>query len=142
MQGPIESIIEEIVKDAGFALVAVDCNLKYKRMEVTIFNREGVNLADCESISKSIKESFEIIDILGNDYSLTVSSPGINRVLKTEREFKVFSGCNVELLYREDEQVRDKKGILIGRDGDKVVISEAGENFEVSWQDVVKLKLC
>src|SRR5262245_15369984 len=57
----------------------------------------GVTLGDCEHLSNRIGAILDLTDLLPRSYVLEVSSPGIDRLLKRERDFKRFSGYRVQV---------------------------------------------
>ena len=91
-------------------------------LRVTIDRPEGVRIEDCEQVSKHLSRVFEVENI---DYRrLEVGSPGVDRPLKTESDFKRFVGERVEVKLREavDNQ-KVFSGVLVDLSGS---ISTAG----------------
>lgn len=95
---------EIIVKSFGFELVEVRFgqNGRQKLIEVTIYNPCGaIGLEDCEKVSREVDakldEMADVVSFFHGPFVLDVASPGIDRVLKTEREFKIFCGRRIEV---------------------------------------------
>jgi ribosome maturation factor RimP len=95
---------ETIVKSFGFELVEVRFgqNGRQKLIEVTIYNPCGaVGLEDCEKVSREVDakldEMADVVAFFHGPFVLDVASPGIDRVLKSEREFKIFCGRRIEV---------------------------------------------
>jgi ribosome maturation factor RimP len=97
-------------------------------MEVTICKPGGrVGLDDCESVSRKLEALLEEQQppVLEGAYVLEVQSPGIDRILKSDRDFAVFQGTTVEVKYRENLAGLGYsfRGQLVGRSADTVTIA-------------------
>ncbi len=102
----ITALAEQIAANSGFVLVDVRLLQQGKRrtVEVTIHKLGGrVSLDDCEEISRQLEKLLDEQSppILEGPFVLEVQSPGIDRQLKTEREFRVFAGQKVEVKTKE-----------------------------------------
>lgn len=93
----IEKIISPVVEAMGFEVVDVQYLSEAGSWVVRIFadtpaGSPSITLADCEKLSAAIGEVLDKTDIIPANYSLEVSSPGVDRVLKKERDFLRFKG--------------------------------------------------
>lgn len=100
----VTDLTEEVVKGLGFELVDIHFGQhgRQKIVEITIYNPGGsVGLTDCEKVSRELDSRIEVIadslDFFHGPFLLDVSSPGIDRILKSEREYKLFTGRKVEI---------------------------------------------
>jgi len=127
------TIIEPVILELGYELVEVSYQKQNDGMVLTVVidtNHEGgINLDDCEAVSKAIDpvldESNPTDDIA---YTLNVSSPGIDRPLKTERDFVKNFGKDVEVsLYCQINGKKLIEGALIAYDEDSVTIKNTEE---------------
>lgn len=102
----------------------------------------GVGIDDCEAFSRAVEVKLDECDPIESDYSLEVSSPGADRQLKKEREFKYYIGRDVDVkLYKAVDGVKEFTGVLKSYDiGTAVIENEAGE-FEVPVKEAVYIKL-
>ncbi|MDR3112656.1 MAG: ribosome maturation factor RimP [Elusimicrobiota bacterium] len=66
-------------------------------LKIFIDKENGVNMDDCERLSKIFSKILDENDILDNSYILEVSSPGLNRILKKESHFKKFVRSNARI---------------------------------------------
>jgi len=95
----LESLLEPALDGMGYELV----DLEYRREErgwvVRLFiDREaGVSLDDCVSVSREVGVLLEVEDPVPQAYTLEVSSPGMDRVLKRPRDFERFAGERIKL---------------------------------------------
>jgi ribosome maturation factor RimP len=100
----VTELTDEVVKSLGFELVDIHFGQhgRQKIVEITIYNPHGsVGLSDCETVSRQLDTRIDAIadqlDFFHGPFILDVASPGIDRVLKSEREYKLFCGRKVEI---------------------------------------------
>ena len=104
----------------------------------------GVDIEDCERMSRKLDEPLEELDCIDHSYCLEVCSPGIERELSTDVHLEKFIGHEVNLkLFRPDEENRkDLIGKLVSFDKDKIVISNSeGESLEVARKNISRINL-
>lgn len=89
---------------------------------------EGVNISDCETVSRALSDKLDEEDFIPDAYILEVSSPGLGRTLKKDKHLQKSLGQEVEIrLFKPLEKRRDFSGILQSFDGDTVTILEGEE---------------
>jgi ribosome maturation factor RimP len=109
----ISNFSQEIADQFGISIVDVKFGQEGKRrtLEISIFRADPlVSLSDCEQLSRLIEPALDEQAASGEpiadgSYTLIVQSPGIDRVLKTDREYRVFAGQRV--LVQTKEKVQD-----------------------------------
>ncbi len=103
----------------------------------------GVSLEDCSRASRSLSAELDVADVIGVPYTLEVSSPGLNRPLRAERDFKRFVGHEARIKTRHPvgDNRRNFRGRLKGVDGGNVKIEVDGREFEIPVADVEKANL-
>ena len=94
----VEALLEPILDADGIELVDVE----YVRernwiLRIFIDKEGGVDLADCQSISEKAGEILDEKDIIPDNYMLEVSSPGLDRVLKKDKDFRRYAGSDVDV---------------------------------------------
>ena len=84
---------------------------------------ESISIEDCASVSRDLSAIFDVEEIVPGAYTLEVSSPGLDRPLRSAGDYRRFSGRRAKLVMREavDSQ-RFFKGRLGGMDGDAVIV--------------------
>ncbi len=89
-------------------------------LRVFIDKENGVNINDCENVSRALDKILDEIDPIDMSYTLEVSSPGVERDLVREEHFKAFIGQDITVrLIRAVEGIRDFVGELVSyEDGD------------------------
>ena len=111
----------KIADQMGFELVDVclDREPTGKYLRIYIDKPEGITLDDCEVFHKAVRPLVEDYDY---DF-MEVSSPGIDRPLKTERDFERSLGAEVEVrLFRPLEGRKNLTGILAGLEGEEILL--------------------
>ena len=123
----IEARCAKIAADMGYELVdaAVEKEPTGKYLRFYIDRPEGISLDDCEAYHKAVRQ---LADALDYDF-MEVSSPGIDRPLKKERDFERALGTEVEIkLFKAIDGVKVITGTLAGlEDGDIVLDTPKGE---------------
>ncbi len=102
----------------------------------------GVGIDKCEEFSRAVEEILDREDIIDKEYSLEVSSPGVDRKLKSEREFNYYKGREVEVkLYAPLDGVKEFDGILKGYEDKTVTLEVNGKLMEIPQKDAVYVRL-
>ena len=114
-------------------------------LRVFIDKPEGVDINDCERVSRAINDPLDELDPIENAYCLEVCSPGIERELVRDEHFEQFLGADVMVrLRRPIEGIgRDLDGRLKAyADGEVTIVDHAGENeLTFSKKDAAWIKL-
>ena len=122
----IEGRCAKIAEDMGFELVdlAVEKEPTGKYLRFYIDKGEGISLDDCEAYHKAVRALADAVDY---DF-MEVSSPGIDRPLKKDRDFERNLGAEIEIkLFKPLEGTKVMTGILAGlEDGDILLETAAG----------------
>ena len=123
----IEARCAKIAADMGYELVdaAVEKEPTGKYLRFYIDRPEGISLDDCEAYHKAVRQLADTVDY---DF-MEVSSPGIDRPLKKDRDFERVLGTEVEIkLFKAVDGVKVITGTLAGlEDGDIVLDTPEGE---------------
>lgn len=102
----------------------------------------GVGIDDCENFSRAVEEVLDKADVIDREYSLEVSSPGVDRKLTKEREFLYYIGREVEVkLYAAKDGVKEFSGILTDYREKTAVIDCDGSKLEIPQKDAVYIRL-
>lgn len=105
---------------------------------------EGVNIQDCENVSRALSDALDAEDFIADAYILEVSSPGLGRQLKKDKHLEKSIGEEVELkLYKAVDKQKEFSGILIGFDADVITleIEEQERTFNRSDIGMIRLAL-
>lgn len=102
----------------------------------------GVDIDKCEEFSRAVEVILDADDIINHEYSLEVSSPGVDRKLKKEREFLYYIGREVEVkLYAARDGVKEFDGVLKAYADKTATIECDGEDIQIPVKDMVYIRL-
>lgn len=102
----------------------------------------GVGIDDCEKYSRAFSDKMDELDPIEEAYMLEVSSPGADRKLRTEREFRHYIGTEVEArLYAAKNGKKEITGVLAGYENGVAVIKADGERYEIAAKEAVYIRL-
>ena len=132
--------VESLVNNLGFSVVEINSSTNRNRLKINIivYSSKGVKIDDCSVIHKTIFPRLEVIYDKFDVY-LEVSSPGIERSFKDAREFDVFEGKAVKIMYGESNDW--EHGVIVSTENDAVVIKFNENNQIVKFNDIHKCKL-
>jgi ribosome maturation factor RimP len=122
----VEKIVEELLEGTNIELVAVEyVREKDWYLRVFIDKEGGIELDDCQELSGRLGDILDEKDVIKGAYMLEVSSPGLDRELKKEKDFRREQGKKVDVsLYAAVDGSKVLVGVLNGYDGDNVTIDE------------------
>ena len=140
-----EELIQPLIDSRGFELVDVEFVKEggdwYLR--VYIDKDGGISVNDCEDISRAFNEILDREDYISEQYIFEVSSPGLTRPLKKEKDFKRSIGKLVDIkLYKPLEKVKELTGVLKDFDNATVTIeTDSGELKTIDRTNIAKISL-
>ncbi len=140
----LREIIEPLVIHAGMELVQVEYLRTQSGMtlRITIDKDGGVSVDDCAHISRLVSDVLDVKDPIPGAYNLEVSSPGINRPLVREEDFRRFAG---EKVYIKTRTMRDGRrryrGILRGIEDGAVRVEAADGLYAIPFVEISRARL-
>jgi ribosome maturation factor RimP len=138
--GLIEEAVAPVVADHGLQLVDVEWRELRPRglLRLYIDKLGGVGIGDCERLSREIGDVLDAAAVIEGGYDLEVSSPGLDRQLRKEREYRWAIGRQVRCWLAGGAEVR---GRLTAVTADRLVLDRGGEQMELGRADVTKARL-
>jgi len=141
----LNQIVEPVVQGGGYELV----DLEWKRegagwvLRVFIDGPGGVTLEDCSRVSHTLSATLDVSDVIPAAYNLEVSSPGLDRPLKKEADFRRALGQKAKIRTRHPvgESRRNFSGKLLSVENGFVKIDVGDQICEVPIADVEKANL-
>ena len=127
----VRELIAPVAQELGLILWDVEFLKEGARrvLRVTVDSEEGVTIDDCERMHRAIDPLLDEADPIDTSYDLEVSSPGIERELRTDAHIDLFVGEPVELrFFAPVNGQKSMRGILAGRDDAGNVMIEVGED--------------
>lgn len=145
-QGLLE-LLERPVDALGFELVDLDVYMGRRGLLRVYIDRkagsdEGVTLSDCELVSGQLSAFLDVEDPLPGSYVLEISSPGLDRRLRTLEHFERFVGQEIKVeLHRANEGRKRLRGLLTGIDEQKILLDVDGEAWRLDLADIAVARL-
>jgi len=90
---------ESHIECMGYEVVNVDIHKSQKHGVVRLYidSPNGINMDDCVKVTREVSPALDELDVISFAYTLEVSSPGVNRPLRKESDFKKFTGKQVKI---------------------------------------------
>ncbi len=140
-----EELLQPIISERRFELVDVEFVKEggNRYLRAYIDKPGGIAVDDCETVSRALSELLDREDYIADSYILEVSSPGLGRPLKKEKDFARSMGEEVEIrLYRPRDHEKEFRGVLTGYDGVRVTIeTEEGESLSFEKGEIALIRL-
>ena len=136
-----EQLIQPFIDAHHFELVDVEYVKEGSDwyLRVYIDKEGGIGLDDCQEVSGLLDEKLEELNIINDRYILEVSSPGLDRALKKEKDFKREMGKLVDItLYKAIDGEKMITGKLTGYTKDIITIDETRE---IALKDIALVRL-
>ncbi|MGL5437743.1 MAG: ribosome maturation factor RimP [Lachnospiraceae bacterium] len=130
----VEQYLLPVMEQHAFELVDVEYVKEVGNwyLRVYIDKAGGITVDDCEMVSRQLNDWLDQEDFIEESYILEVSSPGLGRPLKKEKDFVRSQGSEVEIrLYKARDKQKEFTGILKTHDKDTVTIETADGALEV-----------
>ena len=141
---PLEEIIamlSPIAEGMDIEIVEVECNEKARSLTVYIETETGVDLDTCEKFHNAIFDPIDELDpSFGEEYTLNVSSPGLDRPFKTARDFERNLGKEVEVkLFAPLKGKKLIEGFLEEFDENTVTLRLPSETVKIQRNKIAKI---
>ncbi len=113
-----------------------------KTLRVYIESDKGIAVEDCEAVSRQLSSLFDVEDPIVGEYTLEVSSPGLDRPLFEAAQFAQYVGETVKIKLRSAfEGRRNFRGALSGVEDDEVIIVVDGHEYILPIESVEKANI-
>ncbi len=141
----VMEMAEPIAKDNGCYLYDVEYlkegGIWFLRVYVDK-EEGGISLDECEIVSRALSQVLDREDPIDRNYYLEVSSPGVERKLKTKEHFDRYLGETVDIgLYKAIGGSKLLTGTLQGFDGEKISVQVGGEALELPLKETTMVHL-
>ena len=140
----ITQLLETTVEAMGFELWGVEylSQGRHSVLRVYIDAENGITVDDCAAVSGQIGSVLDVEDPITGEYTLEVSSPGMDRLLFKLEQFALFVGQMIELRLRVAYEGRRKfKGILKGVEGEDVVVQVDDHEYLLPYSTIEKARI-
>ena len=140
----LAKLLEPTVERLGYELADLEVRLGSKGGLVRVFidKPEGIDLDDCEKVSLAVSALLDVEDPVPGNYSLEVSSPGLDRKLTKVEHFQRFEGETVKVQMRFPIEGRRRfRGTLVSSDDENIVVEVDGESHSLPLKTIDTARL-
>lgn len=139
-----ETILQPIVEQQGCEIYDVEYVKEGSDwyLRAYIDKPEGVNIIDCETVSRALSDALDQEDFIQDAYILEVSSPGLGRTLKKDKHLQKSIGEKVEIrTYKPIDRQKEFEGILKAFDQDTITLEIEEQDVVFTRADIALVKL-
>ncbi|MGN8630945.1 ribosome maturation factor RimP [Blautia sp. HCP3S3_G3] len=139
-----EALLTPIVDANGFELVDVEYVKEAGEWYLRgyIDKPGGITVNDCETVSRAFSDKLDEEDFIDESYIMEISSPGLDRPLKKEKDFVRSMGKLIEIrTYRPIEKQKEFCGVLTAYDSNSVTIDEDGTERTFDKKEIALIRL-
>lgn len=139
-----EELVTPLIEQNNFELVDIEYVKEGSNwyLRVYIDKPGGINVDDCELISRALSDKLDEEDFIDDAYILEVSSPGLGRPLKKDKDFERSLGEDVEIkLYRMKDGTKDYRGFLKSYNKEEIVIEDNDEEITFKRSEIALVRL-
>ncbi|MFH1874926.1 MAG: ribosome maturation factor RimP [Pseudomonadota bacterium] len=139
----IETIVSPILARLDFELLDLEWVFEGAQiLRIYIDKQDGVSVADCVRVSHAIEDNLDAEGLITSRYRLEVSSPGLDRPLKRQKDFEKFQGHQIKVKTIEPIDGRSNyKGDLVKVDAERIGILIDGMVYEVPFDKILRARL-
>ncbi|HET7340177.1 MAG TPA: ribosome maturation factor RimP [Methylomirabilota bacterium] len=136
----IEEVVQPVLRDHGLTLVDLEWRPHRPRgvLRLYVDKPGGVGIEDCQRASRELGDLLDAANLIEEGYDLEVSSPGLDRQLRKDREFRWALGKRVQCWVAGGEEFR---GRLVDVDAARLTLERDGERLDLPRERVTKAKL-
>jgi ribosome maturation factor RimP len=144
LKNRIKEIVLPLIKDQNFELVDLEIKGKGPTTILRVFVDKpgGITLDECTALSEKLSLNLDVEDFFPQRYTLEVSSPGLDRPLISESDFKRKIGENIKVFLKIPV---DNKSVIEGRIEDfkdqKLWLNSEGESKAIAFEKIEKAKI-
>lgn len=140
----LESMLLGVVESLGCEFWGLELKQLSKEtlLRIYIEKESGIGVDDCANVSRQISSVLDVEDPIASEYTLEVSSPGMDRPLFTMAQFKKYVGEKVSVKLRSAFDGRKKfSGVLSGFEDDCIVVLIDSEEYLLPFESIDKANI-
>ena len=144
IEAKTEALLMPILDEFGFELWDVEYVKEGSEyyLRAYIDKEGGITIDDCVDVSRKLSDKLDDDDFIDCEYILEVSSPGLGRTLKSDRDFTKSIGRDTDIkLYKPIDKVKEFEGILKAFDNDTLTFLIDGNERVFNKSEVASVKL-
>lgn len=144
IQDDLLTLLEPTIEGMGYELADLEVKVGARDgvLRVFIDKADGIDLEDCEAVSRQVSAVLDVSDPMPGQYTLEVSSPGLDRRLSKADHFERFMGAEVRAKMRLPlDGRRNFRGAIVGVGGDTVDLEVDGQTYTLPIADIASARL-
>ncbi len=142
--GRVTALVEPVIEEMGFELVDVEflTDRGRKVLRIYVDAEGGITLDECVEVSREVGTLIDLEDVVSDQYVLEVSSPGLDRPLKKEKDFAAAVGRKVKVKMKKPvEQRRNFTGILESFENDVIALQFDNHIVDLPLKEVERARI-
>lgn len=141
----LDEILRPVVEGLGYELWGIEFRSQGRNSVLRLFiddQDDGISVEDCEKVSRQVSGVLDVEDPIQNEYTLEVSSPGMDRPLFRLEQFEDWAGHQVSIRLRMAFEGRRKfQGVLKGIEGTDVVVVVDDHEYLLPFESIDKANI-
>ncbi len=140
----LEDLLRPVVESLGCQLWGLEylSQGRHTTLRLYIDSPGGIGVEHCEQVSRQVSAIMDVEDPIAGEYTLEVSSPGLDRPLYTLEQFKQYVGEKISLRLRQAFEGRRKfQGLLNGVENDEVLLVVDNEEYVLPFEWIEKARV-
>ena len=137
----IELILEKDINSFGCYIWGIEFSGQTNNQTLRVFidNDSGISIDDCEAVSKHISKVLESEEEIGDDYSLEVSSPGLDRKFFKDSQYDCYLGHALKIKFLgNDDKFMTIKGLLVRTSKESIFLESNNKELEIYFKSIKK----
>ena len=141
----LDEILRPVVEGLGYQLWGIEFRSQGRHSVLRLFiddQDDGISVEDCEKVSRQVSGVLDVEDPIQNEYTLEVSSPGMDRPLFRLEQFEDWAGHHVSIRLRMAFEGRRRfQGVLKGTEGTDVVVVVDDHEYLLPFESIDKANI-
>ena len=139
----VSDLLSPVLADEGIELVDVEYQVDTQTLKLLIHKPGGISVEDCQQVSQIANPILDVHDMILGAYNLEVASPGLNRPLITEADFRRNLGQKVQIeMSATNENGSQLNGTLNQVSDDKILLTLfSGKTVQIAISDIVQAQI-
>lgn len=141
----LEDMLRPVVEGLGYEFWGIEYRSTGRHVLLRLFiddADDGISVEDCEKVSRQVSGVLDVEDPIQGEYTLEVSSPGMDRPLFRPEHYRAWVGHMVQIKLRMAFEGRRKfKGLLNGMDGDDVAVIVDDHEYLLPFESIEKANI-
>ncbi len=133
------ALLRPTVESMGYEMLGVELQRRGKSTRVRVFidSSRGIDLTDCERVSNQLSGVLDVEDPIAGNYTLEISSPGLDRPLFEPAHYRRFTGARVRVkLVRKQDGHRNYTGRIKQVTDDSVILSMDNTEYSLAFENI------